>query len=212
MDDAKLHEIQQQVKNDSVFLKETTLPIKKQYAEDIKEYIEAFITFPGGAAIATIIFTSSDIVVNKISAIIGSLFIFSSLFICLYLYLKSIIDDQTFYEDILKTELPMVKLSRALTKFSRNKTAGNEDELIKIYQGLQSSYYESSEEDFDEAQKLRIKKMKDIINRLQICFWLLIFGFIFFLLSALPKNFFYELQNKNHVLEGNGIYFFYQIP
>jgi hypothetical protein len=213
MDDTKLHEIQEQVKKNSVFLKETTLPIKQQHSDNIEKFIKKFIAFPGGTSIVSAFFTSSEIIVNKNLAIAGSFLIFSSLFVSLYLYLKSITNDQKFYEDILKTELPMVKLSRAFTKFSRNtRSTNHENELLNTYQELQNSYNQNSEEDLDGAQKIRIEKMQNLFKWLWVSFALILTGFILFFLSALPKNFFYELQNKNHVLEGNGIYFFYQIP
>jgi hypothetical protein len=173
----------------NTYLKETTLPIKRQHSENVEKYLNNFIKFPGALSIVSVFFVSSDLVKNPIFALIGIIFIIISLLISLNAMRKSVSNDFYFYKKIEMTEKPMVFFSRKLTQFSRNQL--EEKELIISYDKLQDSYRKNSTEENVEDEKYDILDFTK--NSINISFVFLIIGIIFCFFSTINITYILKL-------------------
>jgi len=171
-------------KNLSEFIKNTSTPIKKQHSDNIIEYLDKFIKFPGSLSIISVFFVSSDLVQNHNLALSGVGLCISSLLVAMNVLRISIVEDFPFYEYILNLEKPIGVFIRRLTQFSRGET--EDKQLLESYESLQDSYRQHSNR--SEEGKDYSKTLAFVRNSINISFFLLITGIIICFISAI--NFF----------------------
>ncbi len=165
----------------NTYLRETTLPIKREHSENVEKYLDKFIKFPGSLAVVSIFFTSSNLTKHPDIALVGIFFIILSLLIALNAMRSSLSADFSFYKEIVITEKPMVSFSRKLTQFSRNET--EEKDLIESYENLQNSYRKKTER--DENEEMSSDPLKFTKNSINISFTSLIIGILICFVSTI---------------------------
>lgn len=181
IDQKTLNEMIQLRDKVSKFIRDTSTPIKKQYSDNIKEYLDKFIKFPGSLSIISVFFVSSDLVQNYTLALFGVGLVISSLLVALNVFRLSVDNDHSFYEYIVNLEKPIMIFSRRLTQFSREET--EEKLLLESYESLQNSYKENSEKADDE--KDNSKHFRFVKNSINVSFYMLTIGIIICFISAI---------------------------
>lgn len=179
-DNEKIKEMVNLREKTSTFIEKVSTPLKNQYSINIERYLDKFITFPGSLSVVSIFFVSSDLVQSHNTALFGVFLIVSSLLIALNAFRVSINNDYRFYSRLVSLERPMVKFGTKFTQFTRGETA--QEELIKCYDELQSSYRKDSKsaEETDDNNALVFGK-----KSINISFILLLFGILVCFISTI---------------------------
>lgn len=182
MDVSRIKEMKDLADKCSDFIKKTSTPIKRRHSEEVEKYIDRFIKFPGVSIVASILFTSSDLVVHTSIALLGTLLIMSSLLVALNTFRTEIYNSKNFYAKIIELEEPMVDFTKSLTRFSRYPNTTNEFHIQEKYNALQASYESYSNMENPTDAKTRFDKP---YLHITISFYLLVIGIFLLFLSAM---------------------------
>lgn len=156
-------------KKTNSFIKEVTSPAKKIHSDNIENYLDRFIKFPGGMGLISIIFSNSTLVKNQPFAVFGIILIFISLIVALNVFRMQIKLDQKYLQDLKVVEKPMVDYSRNLTVFSRDqKNVEKEKKLLSSHDLLQEMYDSSPFKEYVNDKFVNIS--------MSLSFWTLVMG------------------------------------